>query len=67
MNLISPVKNLQQIVISCPQRGLCHGTGQAPWRDSFSVKSKGTIVQESTSFISMFTKYKNLIYRKQFI
>ena len=27
MNLISPVKNIQQIAISCPHRELCHGMG----------------------------------------
>lgn len=43
MNLISPVKNIQQTAISCPQRGLCHGMG-AGFLDSFSVKSKGALL-----------------------
>ena len=31
--------------------------GQVSWLDSFSVKSKSAVFQESKSFFNMFTKY----------
>lgn len=41
MNLISPVKNTQQIAISCPQRGLCHwlGAGSLEWLSHHTKQS----------------------------
>ena len=31
--------------------------GQVPWLDSFSMKSRSAVFQESISFLNMFTKY----------
>lgn len=66
MNLISPVKNIQQTAISCPQRGLCHGMG-AGFLDSFSVKSKGALLfKKAQAFLCVY-QIQYLVYRKQFI
>lgn len=56
MNLISPVKNTQQIAILCPQRGLCQcmGAGSLQWFTPHAKQSG--FAKESKSLAYALTK-----------
>ena len=67
MNLISPVKNIQQTAISCPHRGLCHGIGTGFLDRRFLCeKQRYNFSRTHKPFLYVY-QIQYLVYRKQFI